>query len=277
MSDDQDTTYIREGPVELKGKMKWDKFQERRLKISKDAILECWSMPLKIEDGEPVKKKHIELLGEGLNECKPNNLKGKQYKLGWQIQTDRRVYNFASASKEDRNVWIKLIQDTYTSATNRAKSQPSTNTNEKKQSKKWGSALKTFKQTAKTGGISGMGSALKNLSKDAKEIKKLKFREKKEEKRKANIRTLDTSSIFGCYLKDNELKQEEIMEMKQQVESNGYHDDEKKKDDDDDDQNNVTNENALISITLNELLDENYQTFSSKLGAKASRVSKETL
>eukprot|EP01084_Bolivina_argentea_P217366 369072_1 len=206
----QETVYLRDEAIEKKGKMKWDKYQPRQLKFTKDGVLEYWSIPVNLEDGPSTLQKTLNLLDEGLNEVKPNKNKGKSFKMGWQIQTDGRVYQFASPSKESRNIWIKLIQDTYHSAKIAAKSKPQDPAqSQKKTSKKWGSALKNFKDTAKSGGL---GSAMKNLKTDAADIKKSKFREKKEKLRVLNLATLDTSSIFGCYLNDEELKKEEIME-----------------------------------------------------------------
>ena len=252
-----ESKYIREKQVEKKGKMKWDKYQLRSLKLTKECILEYWTVSSSIDEKSQLKG-CIDLMIEGLNEVKQNKNKGQIYKFGWQMQTDGRIYYFTSSNDRERKNWIKQIQDTYQQVKNSKKGKNDENQQSNKTKKSWGSALKNFKETAKSGGV---GSAMQALKKDAHDLKKQKFRAKKE--RKKVIATLDTSSIFGCYNNakndDHHDNKELFMDYKQESKSN---------DDDDDHENN---KHPLMMATLNELLHPNVHTFSSKLGVKASR------
>ena len=69
----------------------------------------------------------------------------------------------------DRKLWIKQIQDTYQQTKNSAKGKKAQKQEATKTKKSWGSALKNFKETAKSGGV---GSAMQKLKQDAHDLKK---------------------------------------------------------------------------------------------------------
>eukprot|EP01084_Bolivina_argentea_P152807 266467_1 len=93
--------YVVDKLIEKKGKMKWDKYQQRHLRLQKNATLQYWSVQSTEKSSEL--KGTINLLIEGLNEIKPSKNKGITYKFGWQLQTDSRIYLFASPSDNERN------------------------------------------------------------------------------------------------------------------------------------------------------------------------------
>ena len=69
----------------------------------------------------------------------------------------------------ERKGWVKQIQDTYQEVTNSAKGKKVQKAEANKTKKSWGSALKNFKETAKSGGV---GSAMVAFKKDATDLKK---------------------------------------------------------------------------------------------------------